>query len=789
MTLLYLVAAWTAGIFFASGSHTSPGPWLGLATAAAGLAFTLRSNRAARLTLVCVTMFSLGATRFAWANRPLPENHVAHYAGSGYATLTGVIIRDTDVREHHTNLRIRAESLTQNRTTADVQGVILAQAPRYGTYRYGDRVHISGQILLPPEFDDFSYRDYLARQGIYAIVPDAAVTHLASGQGVPWLGLLYDLKERLLQIIERILPSPQAPLLAGILLGVENNISPAIRDAFNRTGTAHIIAISGANIIIVTRAIMGLLRPVVGVRRAGWLTMFGIAAYVLLVGADGAVVRAAIMGGLSILAWQLGRRTFGLTSLAFCIFVMSAWSPHFLWDIGFQLSVAATAGLVLLGDRITAGLDWLLRHVLAESSARQLTRWLAEPLTISLAAQIATTPLILVYFGRFSTVAVVANLLIVPIQPYIMTGGWLAVGVAALFPPAGELAGWLVWLPLTYTLELAQRLSALPWASQDLTLSPGYASAFYAALLAAAWIGLQHPDDRRALLHRVQQQATGAVLVGVAICLTVLVWIAAWQQPDGKLHVWFLDIGHGHAVLIQTPQGAHILVDGGPNPARLRAAVGDILPFWDRTIELLIVTHPKDSAIGALPDLLRHYQMAQVLTNGHPRDSASYRALQDALQSRHISVVSVTAGYRIETADGVSLEIVHPPTSPAPDAAPDDESLVIRLAYGQATFLLTSELSARAVQRLWQGGAYLGATVLELPDFGSVAANPPEFLKTVRPQIAVVGVEAGNRSQLPDPAVLDTVEALTGQPVYRTDTDGQIEMVTDGHRVTVFSQR
>ncbi len=784
MTLLYLVAAWVAGIFLAP-AESPVGRWLALAALSLSLATLARRNRPWRLALLCGALFLLGASRYAWATRPLPANHIQRFVDSGYVTLTGLIDSDPDVRDYYVNLRIEVESITHQEDTTPTEGRVLAQAPRYGQYTYGDRVQVSGQLLTPPEYDDFSYRDYLARRGIHALMPNAEIDILEHDQGAPWYALMYDAKGQAQQTIDRLLPSPQAPLLSGILLGVETDISDDVREAFNRTGTTHVIAISGANIIVVIRVLMGLLSPGLGKKRAGWITMGGIGVYVLFVGGDPAVVRAAIMGGMAVLASQIGHRTYGLTTLAFAVWIMTLWSPLVLWDIGFQLSVAATGGLVLFGDIFTGGLEWLLKRGFAQETARQVTRRLSEPIAISLAAQVTTTPLILFYFGRLSVISLVANVLIVPAQSYIMTVGWLAVLLGMIWTGLGQPLAWVVWIPLTYTINIVRALGKIEWASVDFELSSTYAWAVYGLLLLAGMLIIKHPEDRAALVRLLRQRITAISVVVAGAILAILVWVSAWTQPDDKLHLWFLDVGHGHAVLVQTPDGTQMLIDGGPNPTRLRRALGDKLPFRDRDLDLLIITQPHGAAIDAIPELLEHYKVGLVLTNGQ----AMPAPLLNAMEAHTIDRLAMTSGYRVETGDGVQLEVIFPTAPPAEQADAEDAGLVLQLRYGDATFLITPDLSRAAIDSLLASGAYLGSTVLELPAHGHATINTTAFLDAARPQAAVVMAGAGNRAGLPDPATLERLQRLGNPPLFRTDHDGTIEIVTDGQTLDIFTER
>lgn len=788
MTIFYLVAAWVAGIFLASTStSTSSAIWLGFAVGGLFLAYRTRHQRPWRIGFICLALFALGASRYTWATRPLPTDHIAHYNDTGYITFTGIITRDADVRDQHVNLHIRAKSISWGFETLPTEGLVLVQAPRYGDYKYGDRVVVTGQILTPPEFDDFSYRDYLARRGIHAMIPDADVTLVERDQGQPWYALMYDLKGRAQATIDRLLPSPQAPLLSGILLGVESAISPAVRDAFNQTGTTHIIAISGANMVVVIGVLLKLLEPPLGKRRASIGALIGVGVYTLFVGADPAIVRAAIMGGLSLVAMQTGRRVYGFTTLAFTIWLMTLLNPLTLWDVGFQLSVASTAGLILFNKDMEALFIKALERGFASTTARKITRRLSEPVIVSLAAQITTTPLMLIYFERFSVIAILANILIVPAQAYIMTLGWSAVLLSLIWLPLGQPLAWIVWLPLSYTLEVVRSLGQYKWASTGFEPSTTSIWLIYAGLTVFAFLRFQHPEDRAAMFMHLRQRISAVAVITVGVIVSILVWIVAFQQPDGKLHVWFLDIGNGHAVLIQTPDGAQILVDGGPNPTRLRQTIGDALPFWDRDLDLLIVTQPKAESVGALPELLDHYAVELALTTGHDDRSDLYQTLAQAWEKHQINVQTVTAGYTIQTSDGVKFEILHPQTPPDYRIPASAAGMIIRVSYGDTSFLLTPNLSEEAELDALNAGWYVGSTVLELSASGSDNANPAFFVGKVDPQLAVVTVDAGNRIPLPTPTIMDRLKAAGTETLYRTDQQGTVEMVTDGHTLWIYT--
>jgi competence protein ComEC len=289
---------------------------------------------------------------FVWAlpairrcSRHFTGADLASYNDSGEAAeVVGVAIKPPDHRDTHTQVVVRAEQVSFDGVTRPVEGRLLSYLPAGEEVNYGDRVRLWGQQQTPTEDEAFSYKDYLARQRIHSYMPFAAAKVLENGQGNPILAVVYAFKEKGLALIYSYLPDPEASLLAGIVLGVESGIPEGIDQAFKDTGTTHIIAISGFNITIVSGFIAILFSRLLGERRGAVAAVVAISIYTFLVGADAAVVRAAIIGGFSLFARQVGRRQHGLNSLAITAGLMAVFNPLVLWDVGLQLSFAATLG-------------------------------------------------------------------------------------------------------------------------------------------------------------------------------------------------------------------------------------------------------------------------------------------------------------------------------------------------------------------------------------------------------------------------------------------------------------
>jgi competence protein ComEC len=437
MRLFYLCIAWMAGIALAAP--------LGLPLAAsltAGIlfftfSFTLKKFR---IPFLCLAVFLFGGARLSAAQPKPGPQFIGSYIGTP-ADFEAVLEEDPlpggrfRVRARVVRLTLDAGDEFQN-----LDGVILLEfrsPPGDDELRYGDRVRLSGVLGPPPVIQGFNYADYLARQGIFGILSDPAIRSVAHGEASPIRTALFAFRRRALETLKELFPEPECALLSGILLGEESTIPVTLQDAFSRTGTTHIIAISGFNISIIAGMFLSLTKRLPR-RIPGWLAaILGIALYTVLVGAAASVVRAAIMGGMAMVARQLGRRSHGLTSLVFTGAVMTVISPWMLWDIGFQLSFAATLGLILYADPLQNGFERLLLHRISKEKARTAASAAGEIFLMTIAAQITTLPVLLLYFNNLSLSSFLVNPFVLSVQPLVMIAG----GSALLLGLSGGRAG------------------------------------------------------------------------------------------------------------------------------------------------------------------------------------------------------------------------------------------------------------------------------------------------------------------------------------------------------------
>ena len=802
MPLLWLSLAFLSGIALAEYTRLPAAGWLALAgMALAGpllRRFWLRlihrpgAGRIPSLRLplpawALLAALALGGARYQLGLPDLsaPDMIASYTGGQVELLIEGVVTAPPDVRDSYTNLRLATEKIHPEGegAAATIHGLLLARVTAAVDWRYGDRLLLQGRLETPPEFEGFSYRDYLARQGIYAYMPSASAERLGRGEGNSLLRAIYALRERALVVIYRLYPDPEASLLAGILLGVETGIPADVQQAFSDTGTAHIIVISGFNITILSGLFTVVFLRLLGKRRrylAAVLSALVIALYTLLVGAGAAVVRAAILGGLSLLGRQIGRRQHGLNSLGIVAALMALFNPQVLWDVSFQLSFMATLGLVLYADPLSALFRKLAARYLPTESAERLAGAVGEYFLFTIAAQVTTLPVIAYHFGRLSLSALLANPAILPFQPAVMALGGLAVLLGLVYFPVGQALGYLAWPFVAYTIRAVEVFARIPGGVLVLgEIALGWVGLFYLLLLGWTFAG---PKINEWLASRSKSpQAEGGepengltrwhgVGLLAAAILAGVIWRAALAGPDGRLHLTVLEVGSADGLLIRTPAGRYLLVDGGSSPSRLSDALGRRLPLFRRQLDWLVVAAAGEGQIGALPRVLERYPPGQVLWAGPTHGSYPARALQNSLARLGVPPTPAEAGQRLDLGDGAYLEVLRV----------GQRGAALLLAWNNFRALLPVGLDFEMLETLQDDPRLGQVTALLLAESGYAPVNPPEWIEKLRPQVILLSVAADDREGLPGP---ETLAAVEGYTLLRTDRNGWIELTTNGEQM------
>ena len=715
-----------------------------------------------------ILFFCAGAVRYQLSQPKVDPSFIAYYNDQDTeCIIQGVLVEPPDVRDSYVNLRLQTERYQEvnSKSPITVHGLLLTRVAPYVTFSYGDRIRVQGYLVTPSENEDFSYRDYLANQGIFSYMDYPAATQLQGGLGNPFYSILYTLKQKAIELVYSYLPDPEASLVAGILLGVESGISTDVQEAFRLTGTSHIIVISGFNITIVSGLFIFLFSRFLGRYRGAILAVVGIMLYTLLVGANAAVVRAAILGMLTLIGHLIGRRQAGINSLTFTAGVMAVISPTVLWDVSFQLSFAATLGIMLYAEPFT---DWFIKtagHFISQDKAIKIASPVSEYFLITLAAQLTTLPLMIYYFKRISLTSLIANPLILPAQPALMVLAGLAVIFGLVIRPLGQLLAWTTWPFAAYTIRVVEWLANIPHGSITLGQA-AFATIllFYALLFAITFA--------RNKIRKISFHLAPAIPLAAMAVTTIFIWKAAFYAPDGRLHVSILDVGTGDAVLIQSPTGRDVLINGGPSTVKLSDALGRRMPPFDKSLDWLVVADIDDEDLSGIQNNIARFPATNVLWAGNTFGTRNITDLQDAFKSAPIPITRMQAGQKLELGDGADLSAM----------SVNNKGAVLLLEWRNFRMLLPMALDFGSIDEILHSPTMRNTSAMLLAESGFAPLNPPELIHWLNPQLAVLSVATADKSGLPSP---ETIQALEGYNLLRTDQNGWIEITTDGNQMWV----
>ena len=706
-------------------------PWLG----AVGVGLAGPLLLLAPLVRPALLALGLAVALLAVGRAELPavdaneSTRAASLAGD-VATITGSVADDIRPSGGGFETLVEPDALEVGSTTVSGVGNVLVRWRGPTEAGFGDRVQATGRVTLPRDLPTFDRRAYLAQKHVYVELDATGLDVVATRTGLA--SLPNRLRAGYAAIIDKLVPAPHAAVLVGIVLGVRQGVPASLQDALIATGLIHLLVLSGLKVAVFARIVQGALRPLLG-RAAAWPAVGLIGLYALTGGATPAAVRAAAMGGLAIAATYLGRPTHVWTSLALTAAAMLGWHPEMAWDVGFQLSFAGTAAIILLTPAIERQLAFM----------PSLFR---EPFAVTCAAQVGTLPMVATDFHVISPAAPLANALTLPILPALVAAG-LGLGVASFLPAGGGLMALAVTGLLAYVEQVAYVLARLPSAAVAVPAFPTWAGVAYYAALGPAVAGAAMTGRRRIL------GFAAAVAAPAVISITAL---AMWANAPPEAVV--LNVGDGQAVLLRGPRGA-ILIDGGASPSKLADGLGAQLPPWQGRLDGLIITAPGLGHVGGLAAFPR--PATAVIVPAAPLTGSTWRtaALDEAARGAY--VVSMRAGQDVDIA-GFELQALAPePGAPGDVVGAADLALRIVAPDGRS-FCDLSDLDPDA-QTVAASRLRGRCTYLLLPNGGRSALSPDLASAALDPTTRLIASRGGGRLAAGFPA-----------GVLRTDQEGAI---------------
>ena len=589
------------------------------------------------------------------------------------------------------------------------------------------------------------------------------------------------------------MPKQDAAAIFAMLFGGYQGIRPELLEAFTITGIVHILSVSGSHITLMagTANIVGRfmhMSPKATAALATGVILF----YSLLAGAIPPVIRSALMGILTLLALTGGRERDAQHILGLVALGLLLYSPLWLFDISFQLSFGATAGLLYLAPP------------LRERLRKKLPVFVADSLAVTIGAQLSVLPIIAWYFNVLSLSSLLANLIIAPIVEWIIVAGLLAGLLASLLPLAGKVVFLLASVVLGLVYELSRWVAALPGSQIYMPTFSWWGGILYYMGLGWLIIGEEYRKrlmscvGNKYLLAMGQKLRSSRGWQAVSLLGMLAVIFCYWQIwcNNKEMQVHFIDVGQGDSALVITPHGRAFMVDtGGVREGSYdigsRVDVPYLLHYGVEKLDYIFLTHVHDDHAGGVKGILTKIPVGAIGI-GHEGAGDYLQAFGTGeLGKIKKLLVPLQEGSSIEL-DGVRIDMLYSPESRKVQesqlqATGNEFSNLIRVSYGEASFLFTGDLIAEQEQQVLANGTNVASTVLKVGHHGSRTSSSQEFLTAVNPGWAVISCGYNNSFGHPHKEILNRLTSCTKAEILRTDQQGAIVFRTDGKSIKVES--
>lgn len=727
----------------------------------------------------------------------LPNSDISHFQEKRVAVM-GIIDGEPRISQDaagavHIRYVLNVETVEYSQKSQSATGKILVYSKAkdgsqssddYG--RSGDRMKVRGEVQLLHDYQNPGRINWIMSQRSQEITAQMmgekdsiTIYHQEADKLWRWIGELRDFYRR---AMEEAMSKADAAAIFAMLFGGYAGIKEELLEAFTLTGIIHILSVSGSHITLLAGMAASLGRIIrLPTRLTIFLTISVIVLYSMLAGMSTPVIRAAIMGIITLTAMLYGKKQESLYALVAICASMLIYSPLMIYDISFQLSFGATAGILILSP--------VLRNRFKKLSIGKfiLPKFIADSLSITIGAQLSILPLLAWYFNVISLTSLLANIVVVPLIEWIIVMGLLAGLLGAMIPFAGKVVFIGASLLLGFVYEITKIIAGFPGSRIYLpTMNAGSSIIYYAIII----ICIQENKKNTGLWQQARR-CKKQIIIGLSVCIMIIT--LSYLMKSNEMQVHFIDCGQGDSCLVITPHGHAFMIDtGGSRDKGYDIGKKVILPYLLHygvtRLDCIFLTHAHDDHAAGVGGILGNIPVEAVFI-GHEGKGEYMKAFGSKNPAIRDAVISTLQEGSCFEIDGVEIQVLYSPTAERAistgNATGNEYSNLFRVSYGRASFLITGDLVKEQENALLSDNKNVEATVLKVGHHGSRTSSSPEWLRAVSPIWCVISCGYKNSFGHPHDEVLAALSENTSAKVLRTDLQGAIIFKTDGIKMKV----
>lgn len=668
--------------------------------------------------------------------------------------ITGTVCSQIKETDYKYSVNIELENKLKLTVYIDKKGNV-------SKLEYGNKISVTGTYKKPTEkrnYKGYDYMKYLKTKKICgSLMVDGRVKLIKTKNINLIFAIINKLSLIFKQNLKKLLPKQEAELEQGILLGDTSDIESEIKDDFRECNLSHMLAVSGAHLSYLVLGINTVLsKKAFGIRRRKILSIIFILIFMVIVNMSPSVVRAGISTIIAIFATLIYRKQDTYTTISIALLLTLLNNPFAIFDVGLQLSYLATLSIIIFYSKFTQ-----------KQFNNKVKKYLYESAMLTLSANILILPITIYEFNTIPINSIISNLLAGPLLGICIILGMFTVILSTVCFPVSKLIAFPLQIILKILIKIIELISKIPFGNYTVK-TPWFIVVFLTYAIIAA------------LIHN--KKGITKILTMVTLIIFVVMQVCTFINIDGKLKIYFIDVGQGDSMLVKTVRGKNILIDGGGSKdpdydIGEKILVPYLLDRRIKTLDYVIISHFDEDHATGVAQILGKIDVSSIILTRQLEENDIYRHILSIAKEKKIKLIYVKEGDVLKIG-GIKISIIHPENKLMINNPMNNNSIVCKVEYNSFSMLLTGDIEMEAEELILRKNINLKADVLKVAHHGSKTSTTGEFLKAINPKVALIGVGKNNNFGHPSNEVIQRLKE-NGTRIYRTDESGEISITVN----------